>query len=170
MCRTWKAGNKGQISTLDLIVAILIFLSVIFMVLWARAEVTTNIWEYEGLEDYRDANLDLLDILLKTSGSPTDWESLNMSNASNYDLVNSIGFVSEPSVIEPEKLAAFNQIPYNESRRMLGLGKEGFYIEISKGARTIAEFGRDEGAISAFERPAILGNDTVILTLRLFRE
>lgn len=160
-------NSKGQLSTLDLVASMLLFMVVVSMSLWAQGETNNTLWNYEDLQAYRDKALDITDILLKTGGTPSDWESLlNLT-----ENVTALGLVSEPSVLDTQKLARFSDIPYAVSKRLLGLAKEGYYIEITDIAdEPIYSFGVDRTAFSAAERPALLGNEIVKFKIRLFKE
>jgi hypothetical protein len=162
-----KASTKGQLSMMDLVVSTMIFLVILSMFIWSWNEVQISVWGFEAVQDYRDRALQITDVLLHTAGEPTYWENvINLSEG-----ISSIGFVSEANVLSLAKLERFKEMPYNVSKKILGLGKEGYYIEITDpGNHTQYSFGEERNAISSISRFAILGNETMIFNLRLFQE
>ncbi len=160
------SDKKGQLTTLDLIVSSMIFLSIVVMFMWSWGEANAVVMGAEQMNDYRHKATDLLDILLKTRGMPEHWE-----DSDNLTNVSSLGLVSEPGVLDRSKLRAFEQMPYQEARRVLGLTHEGYYMELlNKRNRTLYTFGRDSREFITLERPALLDGDFVTFKLGLFDE
>jgi hypothetical protein len=161
-------SRKGQLSTLDLVVAIMLFAGVTMMFVWAWGETQRFIWDSNALEGYRYKALDAADILLHTRGTPGDWEALGNATSPK---VSSIGLVSEMGVLDRAKLDALKASSYDDARAIMGLGKEGYSIRVldSQGRIRYA-IGPDRDAISAVERLAVLDGQPVIFRLSLFRE
>jgi hypothetical protein len=151
------------VGTLDLILAMLLFLVVVYMVFWANAEAADKMPAYEESQAYKAKALGAADVLLKTPGKPADWETL-----ANASLVKSIGFTSEPSVLEEGKLDAFGLIPEAQARRLLGLSKESYNITvIDAGGRLLYAFGSASEPRASIERLAMLDGEAVIFRLGL---
>jgi len=144
-------------------------LSIVVMFMWSWGEANAVVMGSEQMSDYRHKATDLLDVLLKTRGMPDRWEdSASMGNLTN---VSSLGLVSEPGVLDRSKLRAFEQMPYQDARRVLGLTHEGYFMEVlNERNRTIYTFGRDSGEFITLERPALLDGDFVTFKLGLFEE
>jgi hypothetical protein len=108
-----------------------------------------------------------LNLLIKTKGQPHNWVTLNNTDIGN---VTSLGLVSEPGVLNVNKLERLSEMPYTSARRLLGFGKEGFHIEvISPNNMTLYSIGEPEaeGPIS-LERMALFDNLTIKFRLRVF--
>lgn len=150
-----------------MIASMMLFLAVILMFVWAWGETQESVWGYETTQGYRDKALDLTDVLLHTGGTPRSWEMLDEVTTAD---VMSIGLVSENCVLDPYKLDRFDEMDYDDARRILGLGKEGFYIKILGPDRALYRIGENRDAISSVERPAILNGEIVTFRLSLFRQ
>jgi len=172
-CRSSRAafGRKGFIGSLDLILSMLLFLAVIYMSIWANGEVRRSVSSFESSQAYKDKALVLCDVLLKTGGSPYHWETLNLSNSSvvNSTLL-SIGLASEPNVLNLEKLDAFDGLPYTTTRKILGLGKEDYRVEIlnERGRRIYSAGAVAQEVSSSIERLALLDGEIVVFKLSLY--
>ncbi len=166
--KAWPGARKGQLSTLDLVVAIMLFAGIMMMFTWAWGETQRFVWDSDALEHYRNTALDLTDILLHTQGTPADWEALG--NATQPK-VSSIGLVSEMSVLDRKKLEALEASPYDHTRAILGLEREGYAIEVlDRRGHTEYAIGPDRDAIASVERLAVLDGQPVIFRLSLFKE
>jgi len=153
---------------LDLIVAMMIFLVIVLMFMWAWGDANSNVWGYENSKTHREKAMNVLDVLLRTSGGPSNWEDLQNVTGGN---VTSIGLVSEPSVLDRAKLRRLSDIPYDEARRIMGFGSEGYGIEVMNDHGSILySFGEDHVPLVSIERFAMLGNDTVTFTLSIFQK
>lgn len=146
----------------------IIFLVIVFMFMWAWGDANGNVWRYENSKTYREKAMYVLDTLLLTSGEPSNWEHLQNVTSGN---VSSIGLVFEPSVLDRAKLRRLSDIPYDEARRIMGFGSEGYRIEVRNNRGSlIYSFGEDRTPLVSLERLAILGNNTVTFTLGIFQK
>jgi len=162
-----NGSSKGQLSTLDVVMASFIFVGIILLFLWSWGEIQISVRGSEDMQDYRDKAMDITDILLHTQGTPPYWADI--TNVSSNLL--SIGLVSEPSVLDRNKLERFDEIPHDEVRKLFGLSKEDFYITVRalKG-KEIYSFGDEHDGIAAIERMALLDDKKVRFELRLFKK
>lgn len=155
-----NAGRKGYVGSLDLILAMLLFLVVVYMVFWANAEAADKIPSYEKSQAYKEKALNVTDVLLKTPGDPADWETL-----ADLNQTESIGFVKEANVLDRSKLLRFGDIPEQQARRMLGLTREKYRIEVLESGknrdRVRYSFGSATSPIASIERLAILDGEAV---------
>jgi len=164
--RRLGASRAGQVSVLDLIVAMMLFISIMFIAFSTWAEANITVFQFDNVNSMKNRATDALDILLKTRGSPSNWEDLNLSQAN----VSSIGLVSENSVLDSSKLEKLLEMPYDESRRLMGFGAEGYYITIknSHGSKVYSA-GEDLAPEISLERLALLDGDPVTFTLNVFQ-
>jgi hypothetical protein len=155
-----KISRKGQFSTLDLITAMLLFTSAVFIISWSNADIQRVIWDYETTQSYKSKAVDACNMLLKTPGSPEYWERIGGVVTAN---LSSLGFAHEPNVLEITKLEAFKNLSYGDAGRLLGLSGQDYNIRILSldgknkyllGNQTI------EAKIS-IERMAVLGGNPV---------
>lgn len=161
-----KGSSKGQLSSLDLVVASLLFLSIILLFVWSWGELNNTIWSYEYMQHNRDLALDMTDVLLHTQGNPTYWEALTNISSAN---VKSIGLVSEPGILDINKIDALKNMPVAESARILGHLRGGYSIKISvPGTGVITRLGEEKDALSVVQRPAILEDRVVVFELRIY--
>jgi hypothetical protein len=153
------SNKRGQLSSLDLIVAIVLFISTLFMVFWISAEAELRVWNHETMETTKAKGVDITNLLLKTPGKPEYWERIPNLTAENP---SSLGFALEPNVLDEEKLIAFANLSYYNSSRLMGLSKQDYRIEIIDFEnKTKYEYGADIETAVSIERMAILGNETV---------
>lgn len=159
-------SDKGQLSTLDLIVSMMIFLGIIYMFVWAWGEVQVTMWAFEDAQGLRDRALDITDVLLHTEGYPTDWEVFQNATV---ETVSSIGLASEGSVLDRDKLERMSQLPSRLVRDIMGLGKSGYHVTVKDGdGDPIYSFGEDGDGGPVIERPAIFEGEVVGFELRLY--
>jgi hypothetical protein len=165
--------RRGQLSTLDLVAASMVFAAIIYSFIWTWGEVQGTIWTYEAVSGQANKGLDIADIFLHTQGEPTYWATLiNVS----VDNVRSLGIVGERNIIETEKLGALRKLTYSDAKKILGMGSYGFYIRITDldGDRKF-HYGNEEGGdesntVTVIERMAILDDEIVKFYLGLFEE
>jgi len=152
-------SRKGQINTLDFLIAILVYTVLLIFIIgfWF-----VSLAEIEGMvmRDRIDSvAITISDMLLKTPGVPDNWEE-NSSNA------GAIGLVWGQNVLDGEKLSNFTALDYNVSRELLGVdGDFYFYVEdldgnrlhecgvpeLGEGVAPILRFGMLDGEIVRME-------------------
>jgi hypothetical protein len=165
-------NKKGQISTIDLVIAASIFISLLLSITWAWNDSRLKINLFENKRELYQKGLDIAEMLVKTSGDPANWHELNTVNSGT---VNAIGLASEDNVLDEDKLDKLGYVDYEELRRILGLSKEDFNLtvyNITGGAETpLYSFGRPSLDLTKIRisRYASFGiNDIVELRLLLF--
>ena len=160
-----RHNAKGQLSTLDLIVSIILFITTIFMIIWANAETQRVIWNYENTQTYKEKAMTATDILLKTEGIPANWDLIPNLTTDN---ITSLGFVTGANELDINKLEAFKNLSYLDTGRLMGLSKQDYIITIDNFEnKTLYVFGKDIDPIVFIERMALLGNATVEFRLGL---
>jgi hypothetical protein len=111
--------RKGQVSSVDILVAILLFLTAFFVLrgIWLN-NLTVSAEKIDYMEQNYSAQQAAM-VLLQTEGYPSNW---------NKDNVSIAGIAAKPYVIDSEKLTEFCQIPHASAINALGLGKFDFYF------------------------------------------
>lgn len=160
-------SRSGYIGTFDLIVAMVMFLSVIYLVLWASNETQTTVQSFGTFQSYKDKALNVLDTLLETEGNPPHWENLQNISAD----AKSIGLVSEPEILDTQKVQHFRAMStssYEKTKKMIGLSKEDYNVEIlNKHNTSLYSFGVEGKTIASIERLALLEGEVVTFKLSL---
>ena len=152
-------SKKGLVFSSDLLVAILILLVIFIVVL-----ISWNSFVDDTIKDSERKNIESL--ALKTSdnfvlseGFPKDWEKSNASV---------IGLVSRSRNIDPEKLNAFLNLDYEESKRILGLQGYEYQFRLNRSGivKPINSIGKDVSVV----RRVVLYNGEDILEFYLWKE
>ncbi|MFA6065509.1 MAG: hypothetical protein WCW44_00860 [archaeon] len=113
---------RGQISSIDLLVAILLFVLIFFSMrnIWidnlSSALIESDKFQLQVLSN------EAIDSLLNTPGYPLSW------NAQNVEL---IGLADKQNVINSIKLAQFKSMNYETAKSKLGLGLYEFSFDLN---------------------------------------
>lgn len=162
--------ERGQISNFDLVIAIGIFLFILFVMVGTWTEISKKIHHYEDRRSVYYKGMDVTDILVKTTGNPAQWERLDTINTST---VPAIGFSSKPNVLDRDKLDEFEKLDYQGMRDLLGLSREDFNLIIYniEGGNEVQlySFGNNFNKSHVrIDRYAILDGDLSRLSLKLY--
>ncbi len=163
--------SKGQISTLDLVMAAFVFILIFLTVMWSWNDTGLRIDRFEDRRGIYQKGLDVGEALVKTSGEPANWHSLNVANSST---VNSLGLASQDNVLDQAKIDRFGGMEYEEVRGILGLSREDFNLTIYNSTGGLGDalhsFGQPSLNLTKVRvsRYASLGDDVVELRLILF--
>ncbi|MFH1056274.1 MAG: hypothetical protein V1717_00535 [Candidatus Micrarchaeota archaeon] len=169
-----RAEKKSQVFALDLIIALVVFLSVIgVFTAWRDSLNSRNV----QAEEFQRASLKASEaafILLETPGDPLGW------NASN---VKQVGLALERNVVGRKRLANFLNLTYANATKLLGVGAYDFYFELRFLNGTLV--GVNESGIIAnaslgnlydnyslqvpLRKPVLYNNEQAVLFLRLAR-
>ena len=110
---------KGQMWSMDFIISFIMFFMAVVLVLFAWDYATTENYEQMLFNDMQSTGLIVSDVLVRTSGSPQDWNMTAMA----------IGLASEENTIDENKLRNFVfYMDYNDSRRIMGMGSYEYYF------------------------------------------
>ncbi|MEW6329538.1 MAG: hypothetical protein AB1468_05480, partial [Candidatus Micrarchaeota archaeon] len=116
--------RRGQIFSLDVLIASAILLLVLFVsiVVWAAADTRrAQFEEYRWMEwGARDAS----SALISTPGDPADWE--NLADEDFDANAHAVGLARERNVLDSRKLARLSELnstKYFEIKTLLGLAK-----------------------------------------------
>jgi len=162
--------KKGQVSNFDLVIAMSIFIFILFVMVGTWDEISRKIYHYEDRRSTYYKGLDITDILIKTTGNPTNWDRLDTIDSST---VFAIGFASKPNVLDEDKIEKFESLEYGEMKDILGLSKEDFNLVIHNigGSDEILLYSFGDGLNKShvrIDRYAILDEDLVRLSLKLY--
>lgn len=115
-------AKKGQINSIDLVVAMLIFVVIILFLIqiWGVELKSADTGaEFNALQSKA---LSLSDMLVKSGGVPARWERANQTP-------DSFGLVQEPNVLDVNKLNKFFNMNYSDIKYVMGMDNE-YYISI----------------------------------------
>ncbi len=117
-----KIFSKGQVSSYDVLIALIIFL-LMFVVLrqlpMSNLAVAIDDFTYSEMRIYSGQ---AFDSILKTNGYPIDWDVNN---------VEIIGLAQRANIIDEEKVIQFLQLDYNNAKEALALNKYDFNLSIN---------------------------------------
>ncbi|MFC2154683.1 hypothetical protein ACFLRC_04310 [Candidatus Altiarchaeota archaeon] len=121
MCR-YK--NKGQQFAMDFILGVSLFILILSFTLYIWSKNINRIQEKEILDELFISNQQASDLLVKTRGMPTDWES-------NPQGASSIGLVSDTDrIILESKLDSFISMNYTHSKEIMGIGNYDYHFQL----------------------------------------
>jgi len=162
-------NGKGQIFTIDLILAVTLFLFVLTLTLAYSNQVANRVELWEASNERDSSALLASRSLVLSTGEPANWENLNVEE------IESIGIVSEYNVIDPEKLSRLedlNSVGYSESKAALGLAKyDAEILILDLNGNTLNSFGLSpdlESEVSSYTRIALLDGEKVFVKVKVF--
>lgn len=112
---------KGQVFTTDFIVALSVFLFVLFLALVLSNNVNLRVNDIEEYNELEEASFNAVNQLILSSGEPINWNQF-----SDLNEVNSLGLAESRNVLDKNKvqwLVDNNSLQYNGIKQLLGLGK-----------------------------------------------
>ncbi|MBN2127542.1 MAG: hypothetical protein JW703_04080 [Candidatus Diapherotrites archaeon] len=120
-----QINSKGQSFSLDLLAALIIFLIVLGFVVsnYSEALVSANNLN-EKIVLQRKA-FSAMELLTSTKGKPENWNELNFTD------INSIGLLNSEKKASEEKLSAFINLDYTESKNLLGLNELDYFFSFT---------------------------------------
>jgi len=157
--------KKGVVSTIDLVVASVVVLFILVSVVEVWSHGVNRIHDFDVERDMYFKLVEVSESLVKTPGVPLNWHLLDQRDS---ETVSSIGLALRDNYLSRGRVEAFMDMEYEEARRILGLGRFDFHLELvnASDGDVIYEAGVDgEGA--TLERLCILGDDVVLLKFTL---
>jgi len=165
--------EKGQIFSVDLIVAGTIFLMILTLII-VFANESSNRLEFLEKDNFRtEAAMHAANSVIYTEGNPGNWE-----NQSDLNNVFGIGIAKSRNEIDSAKLQRFldlNATRYSDVKDILGLAK--YDVEITvinlQNNQKLAKFGLDSGDsnnITAVNRFAFYNGKNVVVRMKVFEE
>lgn len=150
--------SKGQIITSDLILAVTLLT---ILVIYLGGAIDRSIEKFSESIQLHDLELNAVrisDMLVRTSGSPDNWED-------NPNSAIAIGLSSSDRKISYGKLSAFSNLDYQTAKSVMGVSGYEFYFRLVSG-------GTEKGLLPAGEKSVRVkrivsynGADTVEFTL-----
>jgi len=124
-----KAEDRGMIFTVDMVTALFFFLVIILSMLWVWAEAYRHMVDYRDVQSRQERLATVSSMLVKTPGSPPNWES---SGGVTLSGVDAIGLAREPNVLDEGKMMAFMSADGENLRERMGLGSENFSLTVTE--------------------------------------
>lgn len=154
--------SKAQIALTDLFVALFIFsILIIFITLtWNRY----NLRLTGGLEteEMMIKAFQVTDVLVESSGSPSDWNSTN---------VETIGLASHDRILSTTKVNKFINLPLNQTKTIFKIKTYDFYFSLTPIGGEIITYGNIPAGKKHIvaKRYVIYENGPAILQFTLWR-
>ena len=130
-------NRKSQIFSLDILIAMLAFITILVssIIIWDYSTETINIKERRN--ELESASMNVLSLLIETTGIPSNWsnfaiQDFNESNVHAIGLAknNSLGLsYSGPWEIDQKKIYYLNSSTYERTKKILGLA--GFEFDLT---------------------------------------
>ncbi|MFH0860376.1 MAG: hypothetical protein V1921_04190 [Candidatus Altiarchaeota archaeon] len=161
--------KKGQISTLDLVLASSIFIGILLISMTTWNDVLMRSYRFENKREINQKAMDVSELLVLTGGDPAYWHLFPIEDV-NADNVTSIGLAAEPNFLDRDKIEKMAQVNYDTLRDIMGLSKEDFNITIYNSTnQAVYTMGIGESeATVVMRRYALLDGDNTRIELRLF--
>ena len=175
-------NRKTQIFSLDLLIAILAFLTILTTSIVVWDYTTESITTKEKRNDLEISALHALSSLIETTGNPANWSSLSLNNF-NETNVKSLGLIRNDSLslshkglweIDSKKLNFLNSSTINTSRKILGLHGYKFNLTLKKynGSTfnynySVSDNFLDKSEIVRYSRFALFENTKAEIILKL---
>ena len=150
--------KKAQVSTTDMLIAIIIFVTLVTFIILGWHNYNEMLLARLENEVAVSKAIEITDHFVKTPGIPTSW------NRTNVEL---IGLASSDRKISEEKVQEFCNISYYEARQLLNLAYQ-FYFSIEETECGLAPSEKAKKVVS-LTRPVIYRNESTLLKLSLWR-
>ncbi|MBD3388461.1 MAG: hypothetical protein GF416_05265 [Candidatus Altiarchaeales archaeon] len=163
--------KRGAAFTLDMIIAVFLFVVILLGILWLWSETYRQVY-YSGDENARfRKSVDVSDILVKSGGTPANWylnEEVTTANT------HSIGLAEEENVLDRVRIDKFNASNTTILRTILGLTRETFEVTITANWTTtpnllynVSDFNSSSTKVHVVERIALLDGERVRLKVKV---
>ena len=126
--------NKGQVFSIDIIIAMIIFIFIIISSAWFWDTAKEKMHQTEARNDLELIAYNAVSVLIGTVGDPPNWNNQTFLDRNIYSI--GIG-KNRPWIIDEEKasrIGELNATNYNLIKRILGIRGSSyeFYLNISK--------------------------------------
>ena len=156
--------KKSQIVMTDLVVAVFIFLFLVLLVFSMWSFQNMRLQDNLNFEDMQVKAFQISNILVKSKGTPTDWEN-------NYTTAEMVGLAEQDRILSKVKVTNFTKMPYSNVSTLLKLGKYNTSLNISDlDGNTVTSFGNKTSGKNVVEikRFVRYNDQTNILSLRIW--
>jgi len=162
-------NRKGQIFTVDLIMAATIFLFVLTLTIIYSNQVANRAGYWDETNEREHSALLASRALVLSPGEPSNWEHLSIED------MNSIGLAGSRNVIDSRKLQRFadlNESSYEETKALFGLSKYDVRVTVTDLNRQLLEsFGIEPDAnkeTTSLTRAALYNGEAVLVKVKVF--
>ncbi|MFH1390953.1 MAG: hypothetical protein ABIH20_01440 [Candidatus Diapherotrites archaeon] len=164
-------STKGQIFSVDMILAAIVFLFIITSTIVFSNEINNNVILAEKDNLRKETAITAASALVYSSGSPANWENLaDLNNVSSIGIAKTRNFLDSEKV---SKLVDLNQTNYSAVKYLLGVSKYGLKISVLnlQDKSVLAEFGLEpesDDSVSAVNRFAYYNGQDVLIRVKVF--
>ena len=159
--------RKAQAVTIDLFIALFIFLLLTIIIVSIWNSYNTRITEDVEYERMQLVAYQITNQLIKSQGIPTAWEK-------NPASLGEIGLATSDRKLSAEKVDAFVNLPYNTVRNILNLENYGFIFKIktlsNKVLKSLSETPPEGKEAVGLERYVIYNDEKAILEFRIWKK
>lgn len=125
--RFFNISSKGQFFSPDILIALLVFLMGLFLFINSSTFVFSQVNLFESRNNVDNIAHSTIDSLVKTSGSPVNW------NNKELDEINFFGLAKSENIIDKNKILSlifYLDNNYEITKERLGLGEYDFYLRV----------------------------------------
>ncbi len=163
-------SKKGQATTIDLAVSLLLFVVLLSYVIYFREDAVNSKNEVEKKMRFYEELISLSDSLILSEGIPTDWD-VRYSETADVKSVLAPGLAKQAYVLSREKLANLSSMNYSQQKAFLRT-YYGFFLTIRdlEGdlIYSIGNYSQNSRYIQGIERYAVYDNTPVRVRLYLY--
>ncbi len=124
--------SKGQVMAYDFMVAMILFLLIFLTLNSIWVGIFSSIIGTQMQSQTQDSAYKALEVLVKTKGYPSDWET----DPANAEV---IGLTKRKNVFDDDKVEAFKTMDYDLSKELMGLGAFDYNLSV-KAFDTVNDF------------------------------
>lgn len=166
------AGAKGQILSLEVIVAFSFFLAAMLIFLASWNSMFATYYREATMRQMQTSLVGISDMLVMSPGEPADWEFSVLENASSF------GLAASRNSLSVQKLSALQSLnsSYDKVRESMGAGASQIYIAVKDGnGGVIYAFGNPYDPLNpdiistSADRLALLDGTLVKVTVQVWR-
>jgi hypothetical protein len=151
--------SKAQASVIDLSVSFILFTTVFLINYYVWNSINASIINNDKTHYFESSVYDAVEALIKTKGTPQNWES-------NATSVNSLGLVLNENVLSTDKLNTLNKTSYNLLKDYV-LSTGDYQIIISNNSGIVYKTGLEPtGTIIRVDRIIKLNNSYYMFTFK----
>ena len=156
-------NKKGQIFSIDLVVSVVVFIIIFIFLISLWNLYSDRLQENVSSEEMYLVSFQISDILLRTPGTPNNWEA--GSNAVT------IGLELSPGFLDQNKIDSFLAYDYQEVKEMFNIERFEYNFKIFDVDRNLlgssGEAPSEAEQVVSINRFALIGNETreILFTL-----
>lgn len=133
--REHAPGKRGQAAAIDFMFGLFIFLLIVAWLLGVWSNNLDVALEEHSFGDLREKGYQIMEVLVRTPGTPGNWENTAVAGDANIYDANAIGLASKDRVIDEGKLQEFIYVAdvahdYNRTKQIFGIVPYDYYFEL----------------------------------------